>query len=396
MHSDVTRIRQVLLNLLSNAAKFTETGAITLSAARARAGRRDWLRFAVADTGIGMTEEQLAKLFQRFQQADASTTRKFGGTGLGLSLTKAFASCWAATCASTARPARAAPSPCACPATCRRQPPEADEPRPAMPSTGAAGGAGDRRRRDPARADEPLPGARGLRARTAADGATGLALARQLRPRAILLDVTMPGMDGWSVLSALKADPELADIPVVMVTFVDERALASSLGAADYVVKPVDWDRLRLVMDRFRERRATCWSSTTTPTRGSACASAGAARLERRRGGQRAEALDHVRTRVPRLILLDLDMPVMDGFEFLRRCATGRAARTVPVVVLTALDLTAEDRAACAARARSSTRATSACASWPRSCGHWVWPSIARACRRFRVHQSRRIRACGY
>ncbi len=107
--------------------------------------------------------------------------------------------------------------------------------------------------------DDPFPASRGLPGPHGRGRRTGLALARDLKPRAILLDVMMPGIDGWSVLSALKADPDLADIPVVMVTFVDQRALAASLGAADYVMKPVRWDRFKAVMDRFRPPRRRCW-----------------------------------------------------------------------------------------------------------------------------------------
>ena len=185
----------------------------------------------------------------------------------------------------------------------------------------------------------------GYAARTAADGATGLALARSLHPHAILLDVTMPGMDGWSVLTALKADPGLADIPVVMVTLLDERALASSLGAADYLLKPVDWARLGLVMDRFRAAEGDVLvveddADTRQRLR----------QVLEKNGWSVAEAVDgqdalgQVRRAVPRLILLDLAMPTTDGFEFLRQLRELPGCGTVPVVVLTALDLTMEDR----------------------------------------------------
>ena len=185
----------------------------------------------------------------------------------------------------------------------------------------------------------------GYIARTAADGATGLSLARSLCPHAILLDVTMPGMDGWSVLTALKADVTLSDIRVVMVSLLDERELASSLGAADYLVKPVNWGRLGLVLDRFRPADGDVLVVDDDPD----------TRLRLRHALEKlgwtvAEAangqlaLEAVAKGVPRLILLDLAMPVMDGFEFLFRLREQPGCGTVPVVVLTVLDLSLEDR----------------------------------------------------
>ncbi len=185
----------------------------------------------------------------------------------------------------------------------------------------------------------------GFAARIAPDGRTGLALARSLRPRAILLDVAMPGMDGWSVLARLKADPALAAIPVVMVTFLAERGLASSLGAAGYVSKPVHWDRLRAVMDRFRDAEGD-----VLVVDDDADARVRLRAVLERDGWSVAEAADGeaalacVEAAVPRVVLLDLVMPVMDGFAFLHALRARPGCADVPVVVLTARDLTAEDR----------------------------------------------------
>ena len=346
MHSDVTRIRQVLLNLLSNAAKFTEQGAVTLTVDREPDG---WVRFAVTDTGIGMTQEQLAKLFQRFQQADASTTRQFGGTGLGLALTKAFATLLGGDVTVTSQPGQGSTFMVRLPASLRvtTAGPPAEERDQAAGSSEAGRDVilvvdDDETQRD---LTSRFLLREGYTPRVACDGASGLALAKQLRPRAILLDVTMPGMDGWSVLSALKADPEVAPIPVVMVTFTSERALASSLGAADYVIKPVDWERLRLVMERFRESDGDVLvvddeADTRHRTR-QVLEKHGWTVVEASNG---AEALERVKHAVPRVILLDLNMPVMDGFDFLQALRQRPGCDRVPVVVLTALDLTTEDR----------------------------------------------------
>ena len=349
MHSDVTRIRQVLLNLLSNAAKFTERGVITLSVDRyPRADGADWIRFAVTDSGIGMTEEQLGKLFQRFQQADASTTRQFGGTGLGLALTKAFAALLGGEVSVTSTPGRGSTFAVSLPAMLALPPSRVEASPPPAVEAGPEGREivlvvdDDRTQRD---LTSRFLLREGYAPRTAADGPTGLALARELRPRAILLDVTMPGMDGWSVLSALKADAELAAIPVVMVTFVTERALASSLGAADYVLKPVDWERLRLVMERFREAEGDVLVvddevDMRQRTR-LVLEKHGWTVVEASNG---AQALERVAYAVPRVILLDLNMPVMDGFEFLQALRERPGCERVPVVVLTAMDLSSEDR----------------------------------------------------
>ncbi|MGU3536506.1 response regulator [Methylobacterium sp. A54F] len=345
-HTDVTKLRQCLINLLSNAAKFTENGRIGLAVDRAG----ESLRFAVSDTGIGMNPEQVGRLFERFIQADASTTRRFGGTGLGLAITRAFAHMLggevtvesregAGTTFTLTLPARYAPPP-------EAEAPEAGAPAdPAAPADGAAILVID----DDAATRELL--ARflerdGFRVATASDGRAGLEQARRLRPRAILLDVTMPHLDGWSVLRALRADPDLAQTPVVMVTVLDEETLAFSLGATDYLHKPIEWAHLKAVMDRFRPAAG----GPVLVVEDDADARARlVVTLERegvpvRAAEHGARALEAVEAERPGLILLDLMMPEMDGFTFLRHLRMQAAWRDIPVVVLTAKDITPEDR----------------------------------------------------
>ena len=349
MRSDVTRVRQALLNLVGNAAKFTENGLVTLSVERmSGADRVDRLRFSVQDTGIGMTADQLAKLFQRFQQADASTTRQFGGTGLGLALTKAFVALLGGGVEVTSAPGEGSIFTIELPAIL-------------LPTVGGDT-AGEKLEMtselagrdvvlvvDDDETQRELTARflvrEGYAARTAADGAMGLALARRLHPRAILLDVTMPGMDGWSVLSSLKADPDLAGIPVVMVTFATERTLAATLGAADFVVKPVDWNRLRHVMGRFAEGVGDVLivdddADARKRLRG-VLAKNGWKVVEASDGLQ---ALDMLKKGLPCVVLLDVDIPVMNGFDFLDSFRATPGCEDVPVVVLTAMDLTTEDR----------------------------------------------------
>jgi PAS domain S-box-containing protein len=352
MRTDVTKLRQILLNLLSNAAKFTEGGTITLAAMRIPGGEGgDWLAFRVTDTGIGMTEEQLGRLFQRFAQADSSTTRKFGGTGLGLSISKAFAVMLGGDLSVDSQPGEGTTFTAFLPADVGQPAEEAEGALGSMPHAPTEAGSGrdvvlvidD----DPAQRDlmTRFLGREGFGAVTAADGYSGLQLAKSFHPRAILLDVTMPGLDGWSVLSALKADPAVADIPVVMVTFVDERGLATSLGAADYVMKPVRWEQFRTVMDRYRDGDGTVLLVDDDPDTRRHIRTV----LERDdwavvEAEQGAAALDQVADAVPRVVLLDLEMPVMDGFDFLRAFRALPGCASVPVVVLTAKDLTRDDR----------------------------------------------------
>ena len=345
MSSDATKVKQVILNLLSNAAKFTQDGTITLTVTRETRLLGEYIIFRVSDTGIGMSEDQLAKLFQRFQQADATTTRKFGGTGLGLSLAKTFADLLGGTISVESNPGRGSSFTLDLPTTYVA--PQSEEPE----QTSQIGATGD----DLVLvidddADQRALMTRflrreGFRAGVAADGMTGLAMARELKPRAILLDVMMPGVDGWSVLSALKGDSDLAGIPVVMVTFVEQRALAASLGAADYVVKPVRWDRFKSVMDRYRPpMNDVLIVDDDADTRARVRASLerdGWSVTEAENGRDGLNCLEH---RTPGIVLLDLTMPIMDGFEFLERMRARPECADVPVIVLTALDVSRADR----------------------------------------------------
>ncbi|SFU34134.1 PAS domain S-box-containing protein [Methylobacterium sp. 174MFSha1.1] len=362
-HTDATKLRQCLINLLSNAAKFTEGGTITLTAAREHREGGDRLVFTVVDTGIGMSEEQQARLFQRFTQADASTTRRFGGTGLGLAITRAFAHMLGGEITVASRLAEGTTFTLDLPALYEERDPAepAGERLPEAPAAVAA-------RPDPGSnlvlVIDDDPATRDLLARflrrdgftvaTAPDGRAGLEEARRLRPRVVLLDVTMPRMDGWAVLRALRADPDFGATPVIMVTVLDEQNLAFSLGATDYLHKPVEWGALKEAMERFRpaihegpvlvvdddpDVRERMTTMLTREGWRVASAENGLAGLEA------------VGVRKPGLILLDLMMPELDGFGFLRALRDRPDWRDIPVVVLTAKDVTAEDRRRLAGRA---------------------------------------------
>jgi len=345
MHSDQVKLRQGLINLLSNASKFTEEGRVTLTveAGRDAMGRRD-VSFRVADTGIGMSPEQVAKLFTRFTQADSSTTRRFGGTGLGLAITRAFCTLLGGTIDVRSEEGKGTTFTIRVPMDMRTTGPEAaaEEVLPGHPE--AAGTAGLVLVVDDDPASRELLSRfvvrDGFAVRCAHDGAEGLRMARELRPTAILLDVMMPRMDGWSVLSALKADPELAEVPVVMVSIVQEKALAVSLGAADYLVKPVQWHRLRTVLDRYRVPGTALIADVDPEPRGEL------SRLLQGQGwtveeaGSSAAALARLASADPGLppiglVLAAVPGPDGDGLHLVHRLRQDPALRDLQVIALT-------------------------------------------------------------
>ncbi len=346
MHTDLTRVRQVLLNLLSNASKFTEAGTITLRVRRVGAS----VEMAVADTGIGMTPEQLDRLFEAFTQAEASTTRRFGGTGLGLTISRRFCQMMGGDIAVTSAAGEGSTFTVRLPATLAAEAePAAVAPEDAPPGDGAAGTvlvidddpvARNLVRRNLVKA--------GYRVEEAGDGPTGLARARALRPDVITLDVMMPGMDGWAVLTALKADADLADIPVIMLSILDEKTMGFTLGASDYLTKPIDRPRLLAALKRCAAR-GTADAEGVLLVEDDADTRAMLRRMLERAGWTVAEAangriaLEQLATRTPQIVLLDLMMPEVDGFEFLETVRQRPELKTLPVIVITAKDLTEED-----------------------------------------------------
>jgi signal transduction histidine kinase/CheY-like chemotaxis protein len=269
LREDITKVRQVLLNLLSNAGKFTEKGTVSLDVSRENDVTGTWVVFRVRDTGIGMTPEQLGKLFQAFSQADGGTQRKYGGTGLGLALSRKFCVMMGGDINAQSEPGRGSTFTMRLPGDVENVDGEATSIHVSVkrrlsqivrltggvPATGQAQG-----QRMLVIDDDPsvcelmtrLCGKEGYEVVTAGTGEEGLKLAREKRPNLITLDVMMPGMDGWTVLKTLKADPQLSSIPVVMMTIADDRARGLALGAADYLVKPVDRNRLAGVLEAHR------------------------------------------------------------------------------------------------------------------------------------------------
>jgi signal transduction histidine kinase/DNA-binding response OmpR family regulator len=351
LHSDVTKLRQSLINLLSNACKFTTDGQVGLDVRRDPALHERFL-FAVTDTGIGMTEVQQARLFQAFQQADNSTTRKYGGTGLGLVITRSFARMLGGDVTVRSAPRAGSVFTLTLPDK-RTMETRLDADPEAKPAGAPASEASATILViDDEAASQRIVGSHlareGYRVIYADSGAEALKIARSERPNAITLDIMMPQEDGWTVLRALKADAGLTAIPVVLVSMVADRGLGFALGASAVLSKPVDRAELAAAL------RDHCVSFENQPVlivEDDLAMQQMTERTVERLGlrpmvaanGQ--EALDWMENNpAPVLILLDLLMPVMDGFEFLRHLRARADWQAIPALVLTAKTLTADER----------------------------------------------------
>jgi PAS domain S-box-containing protein len=402
MHADLTKIRQNLLNLLSNACKFTENGTITLTVQSVqndstpdRDNNKNEVKkdtsltlFQVSDTGIGMTPEQVERIFEAFIQADASTTRKYGGTGLGLAITQQFChlmggeirveselgqgSCFTMQLPTIVQPSRQSSN------LSRID----SQPFSRLASPCSTANTTDSKTLSKTLStilvidDDPTVHAlmhrfldrEGFRIESAYSAQEGLQQAKKLQPSVITLDVLMPSIDGWTMLSALKSDPQLATIPVIMLTIFDNQPIGYALGAADYLIKPIDRSRLLQVLHQqvsyqSLSRRPIAVQqvaptgvelqpSTKPPilvveddfvTRDmvrTMLEDEGWSVIEAQNGRDGIHQLHHHQ---PGLILLDLMLPEMDGFNFVAELQKQEAWRSLPVVVVTAKHITQRD-----------------------------------------------------
>jgi signal transduction histidine kinase/ActR/RegA family two-component response regulator len=272
MRADITKVRQILFNLLSNACKFTDHGTVSVDIDQSTRAEQEWICFRVADTGIGITAAQKENLFKEFAQADTSISRKYGGTGLGLAITHRFVQLMKGRISVQSEPGQGSVFTVYLPTEVR-----IDAPEPAQAEM--TGDTENQALKEKVDRDTVLVidddaavrdlmsrflGKLGLNVIAVASGEEGIRLAKQVRPLVITLDVILPDCDGWSVLNKLKADPELARIPVIMVTIVDNEAMGFDLGASNYLIKPVDRERLAVLIEKHRSNRSKSLPQTRT------------------------------------------------------------------------------------------------------------------------------------
>jgi PAS domain S-box-containing protein len=354
MRSDITRLRQSLFNLLSNACKFTKEGTITVTVERQQRRSGEWIQFAVRDTGIGMTSVQMEKLFQPFTQADSSTTRQYGGTGLGLAICQRLCRMMGGDITVDSEFGQGSTFTIFLPALADRlksslpiAPEDATIIQTTTPSSILIIDDDPTVHEVLGRYLHKL----GLTVHMAIDGETGVQLAREIQPNAIILDVLLPGMNGWQVLAELKENRETATIPIIMLTIDSGRSTGYAIGATEYFVKPIDRDRLISVVHYYREQsQLEARDFPVMVVEDDLSIRTMMQRILEREEftvvcfANGEEALQGFERAAPRLILLDLFMPKMDGFEFVSQLRRSRTIAPTPIVIVTAKDISSEDR----------------------------------------------------
>lgn len=342
MKGDLTKTRQILFNFISNSAKFTKQGAITLRVSRQAGIPSDWILFSVVDTGIGMTAEQLDKLFEKFTQADSSTTRKYGGTGLGLALCWEFAHMMGGEITVESQPDAGT--------TFTVRLPTKLESRSEVESQSGLKASDlvliidddntvhDLLRRNLLKI--------GFNVESAYSGRDGIYQAEKLNPAVIILDVMMPGMDGWDVLKVLNDHEELSRIPVIMLTMVDDKKRGYAMGVAGYLRKPARREELVTLLDKYVDRNLkpdVLVVEDDPQIRELLRRNLEDLQCSIRESENGLRAIEEYGQKRPDLIILDLMMPEMDGFEFVEYLREHHEQWT-PIVVMTGKEITAEDR----------------------------------------------------
>jgi signal transduction histidine kinase/DNA-binding response OmpR family regulator/ligand-binding sensor domain-containing protein len=347
IETDHAKFKQILYNLLSNAVKFSPSGSTVKILARKRG---ESIAISVIDRGIGIAKEHIDVIFDEFRQIETATSRTYGGTGLGLSLVKKFVELQRGTLSVKSVPGEGSEFTFTLPLRFAGT----AIPTPIIGPGGVVVPPGERvlviededEAFDTLSAYLQSAGYVAIRART---GEEALKLARLIQPKAITLDLVLPGIEGWQVLRALKSDTATATIPVVIVSMIENRELGMAFGADDYFVKPVDWARLlkRLAELTGRGRKSRearlllVDDDESVQTMLEHELSREGYQLYRAKSGP--EALRLVERSRPDVIILDLMMPEMSGFELAERLRTGESTSSIPILVLTAKDLTADD-----------------------------------------------------
>jgi signal transduction histidine kinase/DNA-binding response OmpR family regulator len=350
MRSDLTKVQQSLFNLLSNASKFTHAGHIQLSITKEvnDAGEKI-ISFKVSDTGIGIKPDQLKKLFRAFSQADNSTTRKYGGTGLGLAITKQFTTMMNGEILVESEYGKGSTFTLNLPQIAQQF---EDDITSSFEENVTPSGIFnphytktvlviDDNHNDRRFLHRYLTG-EGYNVALATNGQQGLQMALEILPDLITLDVMMPEMDGWETLVRLKNNPKLANIPVVMSSIIEDRHLAQTLGAADYLVKPVEKQRLVNVLDKHigrDEQGCILVVEDDEASREMMCRMLVQEGWTVQSAANGLKAIDCIQAEQPLIILLDLMMPEMDGFEVIKTVSQNPNWHKIPIIVVTAMDL---------------------------------------------------------
>ena len=347
--SDITKMKQIILNLLSNATKFTQDGEISLIAIDSKESS-DAIKFIIKDTGIGMTKDQVKKVFQPFTQADENTTRKFGGTGLGLTITKMFTEMMGGFIELRSEKGEGTTFIIEIPKKVVDKTKDdikiEEEPRHKS---------SQKNRFTVLIIDDDQNSIdmmsrflkkQGYAVMSACSGLSGIELAVKHTPDMITLDVIMPEMDGWEVLASLQENEKTKNIPVIMVTLANEPDLGFSLGATDYLTKPIDWNSLSSILKKHQiasDSHSILIVEDDEITVEMLKKSLESDNYKVRSAKNGKEALDIINDHKPGLILLDLMMPEMDGFQFAERLREKQQWLDIPVVVITAKDLSKDD-----------------------------------------------------
>ena len=356
--ADQTRVKQVVLNLISNACKFTEKGKITVGVNKILREGGDLISIDVSDTGIGMSDEQMSRLFNSFVQADSSTTRKYGGTGLGLTISKQLAKLMGGDVVVNSELGKGTTFTATFLAdfigaseSFKNLNKETGSLIENVISLENSSGKTILIIDDDPTVSELMKrqlSKEGYQVIIAPNGKDGIRLARELKPDAITLDILMPEMDGWSVLRTLKADPEVSNIPVIMASILDEKNKGFSLGAADFLSKPIQKEYLMKSIRNLtgdKENLKICIIEDDESLRFTIKEILEKQNVEiiEAENGKVGMSLLHKEEIKPDLILLDLMMPVMNGFEFLKSIRE-TDLNSIPILVLTGADLSEDEK----------------------------------------------------
>lgn len=344
INTDRTKLRQCLLNLISNANKFTDDGLITLSISRSVEDSEPWFIFKVTDTGIGMSPDQLNRIFEAFTQADVSTTRRYGGTGLGLYLTQKFINLLDGKIDVESRLNKGTTFTISLPSLEASEQETTISPNTTVQSLLPTILIIDDDKNFHKALEEAL--SHKFRIVHSYDGEEGLKLAKEILPDAIVLDVIMPKLDGWVVLGAIRSNPKLYMIPVIMVSIATDKDLGYTLGVADYLVKPVKPIMLMQTIYKHigKKNPYILVVDDNAGTRHLIIRMLKRVGMEVEEASNGKEAIEKIQQRMPTIILLDLMMPIMDGFQVVEHLRHSKEWKHIPIIIITAKDLTKEDQ----------------------------------------------------